>query len=481
MTLKDTDQKFASDTVSRSIDPPVWDSGKTQTITPLIEENKLQNVEKDALAPESTEEEVVEEEKYPEGSLRAWLVVFGSWCALFAALGLLNTLGTFQSYISTHQLSHYSDGTIGWIFSIYTFMAWFCGIFIGPLFDKWGPKWLILAGSVCVVGAMMLLGECTGMSERFVFHQIPLSYLSIAYWHFIIAFGIIAGFGTALLFTPPIAAVGHFFKAHRGHATGIACTGGSIGGIVFSQMLQELIPKVGFAWSTRIVGFVCLLLCIIANILISSRLPPSKTANAYPDLRIFKKTTFSLTTAATFLIEWGVFIPLTYIISYALSSGFKQDFAYQMLPIMNAGSFFGRWIPGFYSDKIGAYNAIILSVCLNIITVMCIWLPVGSTKGGLIAFSLLFGFASGSNVSLTPVCIGQLCPTENYGRYYATCYALVSFGCLTGIPIAGEILVHNEGRYWGLMIFVGMCYVGALAALVMTRVQSRGWKLRIKY
>jgi MFS family permease len=124
---------------------------------------------------------------------------------------------------------------------------------------------------------------------------------------------------------------------------------------------------------------------------------------------------------------------------------------------MNVGSFFGRWIPGFYADKIGRYNTIILSVTLNIIAVLCIWLPAGNTTAGFVMFALLFGFASGSNVSLTPVCISQLC------------------------PIAGEILAHNGGQYWGLMVFVGACYIGALAALVTTRMQSKGWKLGIIY
>lgn len=107
-------------------------------------------------------EDVHLETIYPEGGLQAWLVVLGSWCALFASLGIMNSLGTFQVYISTHQLANYSDGTIGWIFSIYTFMAWFCGIFIGPLFDLYGPRWLVAVGSICVVGSMFLLGECTG-------------------------------------------------------------------------------------------------------------------------------------------------------------------------------------------------------------------------------------------------------------------------------------------------------------------------------
>jgi hypothetical protein len=46
----------------------------------------------------------------------------------------------------------------------------------------------------------------------------------------------------------------------------------------------------------------------------------------------------------------------------------------------------------------------------------------------LVIYALLFGFSSGSNISLTPVCVGQLCKTENYGRYYATAYTIVSFG-----------------------------------------------------
>lgn len=267
----------------------------------------------------------------------------------------------------------------------------------------------------------------------------------------------------------------------RGNATGIACSGGSIGGIVFPLMLQKIIPEVGFAWSSRILGFICLFLCIIANILIRSRLPPAKNANAYPDFRIFKDRAFAITTAAVFLIEWGLFVPLTYISSYASSQGFSTAFAFQILPIMNAGSFFGRWVAGFYADKFGRYNTIILSVLLNTIAVLGIWLPAGSSTAGLVLFALLFGFASGSNVSLTPVCIGMLCPTESYGRYYATCYTIVSFGCLTGIPLAGEILVSNEGHYWGLMVFVGACYIGALFALVTTRVQSKGWRLDVKY
>lgn len=79
----------------------------------------------------------------------------------FAALGITNTIAVFQSYVSTHQLAGYSESSIGWIFSLYTFLAFFCGIYIGPLFDKFGPRVLVLLGSISVIAALMLLSVCT--------------------------------------------------------------------------------------------------------------------------------------------------------------------------------------------------------------------------------------------------------------------------------------------------------------------------------
>jgi predicted MFS family arabinose efflux permease len=234
--------------------------------------------------------------------------------------------------------------------------------------------------------------------------------------------------GTSLIFTPAIASIGHFFLVQRGNATGLATTGGSIGGVVFPLMLQQLFPKIGFAWATRAMGFIFILLFTVANLLIKSRLPPKRGASAIPDFRIFRNPTFALTTAGVFLTEWGLFVPLSYISSYALSERVDPAFSYQLLAILNAGSFFGRWLPGVLADKIGRFNMMIMTVALCVITTFVLWLPAGHSIAMIITFCLLFGFASGSNIGLTPVCVGQLCDTREYGRYYATCYTIVSFG-----------------------------------------------------
>jgi MFS family permease len=297
-----------------------------------------------------------------------------------------------------------------------------------------------------------------------------------------LVFGVLAGVGTALLFTPSIAAVGHYFHLKRGNATGIAASGGAFGGVIFPLILQSLIPRVGFAWATRIIGFIFLFLCIIGNMLIKSNLPRSHLATSpHPDFKILSQPAFAFTVMGCFLIEWALFVPLTYITSYAIEEGYSQAFSYQILPILSAASIFGRWLPGLYSDLIGRYNTAILSIILTLFSIFAIWLPFGAHTAGIVVFALIFGFASGSNVSLTPVCVGQLCETRDYGRYYATCYTLVSFGCLTGVPIAGEIIQRCGGEYWGLIVFTGACYVGSLGAFGAAKGFGGGWKLWNKY
>ena len=117
--------------------------------------------EKTGQQDEAGLQEEADGDKYPEGGLRAWLVVLGAFSGMTASFGNLNSTGTFQAYVSTHQLAHESPGAIGWIFSLYAFLTFFCGVQIGPIFDAYGPRWLVFAGTVCLFGGMMGVAEST--------------------------------------------------------------------------------------------------------------------------------------------------------------------------------------------------------------------------------------------------------------------------------------------------------------------------------
>lgn len=396
---------------------------------------------------------------YPEGGLRGWLCVLGSFSGLMVALGMMNTIGTYHHFLTTNQLASSSESDIGWIFGIYAFLSFFAGIQIGPVFDACGPRYLIFAGSVLLMISQLLLGVCK------------------AYWHFLVVFGIVGGLGTSFVFTPSISAIGHFFLLKRGQATGLAAAGGSMGGVIFPLALQALFPRIGFAWSTRVIALLYLFLLGLANLFVRSRLPPKPATltNLLPDFRIFRDPVFALTTAAVFFVEWGLFVPLTYLPSYAFKNGATETFSYQLIAILNATSCFGRYLPGLLADKIGRFNTMILTVLLCLVSTLALWLPAQNSIALMVLYALVFGFASGSSISLTPVCVGQLCKVENYGRYYATCYTLVSFGSLTGIPIAGAIL-EVGGEYWGLIVFTGLSWAAATFFFVLARGFGGGWR-----
>ncbi|CAH0018587.1 unnamed protein product [Clonostachys rhizophaga] len=406
-----------------------------------------------------------DQQTYPEGGLQAWLVVFGAFCALGAVFGIINTSAVFESHLKEHQLSEYGESQIGWIFSLYLFLVFFIGIQVGPIFDTYGPRLLVLTGSLLMVASLMFLS------------------ISTEYYQIIMTYSVMGGIGGALLYCPAYGAIAHFFNAKRGLATGIATTAGGIGGIVFPLMLQPLLGKdgVGFAWSCRILGFVILFLCVIANLFIRSRLSSERRprkCSVWPDFSILRHRGFACAAVGVFFTEWGLFVPLTYIISYAQSHGNGGIESSILLASLNAGSVLGRFLPGLLADYVGRFNVIIGTLSLCVITLLGMWLPAGNSKSLLFAFCTLFGFASGSNLGLIPVCIGQFCDCRNYGRYITVANMIASFGTLTSVPIGGAMLGLGGSTGWtGLILFSAIAYVMALSCFVCARVSSTGWKL----
>lgn len=250
-------------------------------------------------------------------------------------------------------------------------------------------------------------------------------------------------------------------------------------------MLSSLFTSASFAWATRALGFIFIFFLIIVNGLVRPRLPrkPVNKSNLLPHPTIFENQTFLILAIALFLIEWGLFAAQSYLVSFTLANGIRPALSYQLISIMNAGSFFGRWAPGLLADKIGRFNTMILMIALCLVTIKGLWLPAAlasspeSKEGLLICFALLFGFASGSNITLAPVCVGQLCRTKDYGRYFATSYTVVGIGSLVGIPIAGEILRRNGDIYIGLIAFCATSYACGLVFFIWARIRVVGWGL----
>lgn len=204
-------------------------------------------------------------------------MIFGSFCIIAGTFGLISSVGLFQSYWQTHQLSAYTSRDIGWIAAVNVFLNLFLGVQIGPLFDRYGPRWLVLSGSVVYVVSLVLLAECS------------------KYWHFMLVYGILSGVSSAFLTTTALAVVAHWFEVRRGLASGIAFAGSSFGGIAFPLTLKPAFEHLSWAWSLRLVALIVLILMVVGNLCIRGRLPPRKNGGAV-DLRCFLDARFSWAT-----------------------------------------------------------------------------------------------------------------------------------------------------------------------------------------
>jgi MFS family permease len=402
-------------------------------------------------------------ETYPEGGLEAWLVVLGCWASLTAGMGLLNVLSSLHAWISTHQLASYSSSSVGWIFSTFPFFLYFAGVQIGPIFDVYGPRVLVIAGSIGLVTSLMCLS------------------VSTEYYQFMLSFGVLGGLSTCCLFTSAVSAIGHWFHRRRGFAMGIACTAGGTGGLAYSLIMLFLAPRIGFGWSIRIIGFICAGLCTIACLFVKSRLPPNKAKGAKIDIKALRDPPYAIITLAVFLVEFAVFIPYTFLVDQALAAGMSRELSYALVCILNSAAIPGRLLPGYIADKYGRLNTMTITTIICCLLTFLLWLIGSGNHAAIIAYTVLFGFWSGAAISLTPVCIQQVCKTEDIGKRTGTTFTISSFGTLIGIPIAGAILGDGRGRgggYDGLIAFSGGVYVLASVAFVVARGLTGGWKLK---
>ncbi|GJD00553.1 riboflavin transporter MCH5 [Colletotrichum higginsianum] len=355
------------------------------------------------------------------------MVVVGAWCAMIPPMGILNTISVLQGWLLQNELKGVPESKAGWIFSCYAFFITACGA-------------------------------------------------QVEFYQMLLSFGVCGGISAAFLFNPALSAIGHWFCERRAFATGVACTAGGLGGIGFSLIIQYLAPRIGFPWAMRIIAFLSAGSLIVTNVFLRKRLPPKRKSKALIDFRLLRDVKFGVTVVAIFFVEFAVFIPYSYISSYAIEKGLGLQKSFLLNVLLNAGAIPGRMLPGYIADRVGAFNTMcVTSLCCGLL-ILGLWLAAGDVDAKIMSFTTLFGFWSGAAISLSPVCISRVCKIEDYGKSTGMAYFIASFGALVGIPLAGFLLKTGTEPYRNLIIFAGAAYMVAFVAFCGARGIAGGWK-----
>lgn len=342
--------------------------------------------------------------------------------------------------------------------SVQIFLLFFVGTFSGRATDYGLFRITFLIGSI-----LQLVG-------------VFMTSLSTKYWQLFLAQGICTGLGNGLIFCPALSLLSTYFTTKRSLAIGIAASGSATGGVVFPLIVQQLLPKIGFAWTVRVVGFVMLVVQVVTLTFTKPRLPPRKTGPMV-EWGAFKELSYALFATAMFLNFWGLYFAFYYIGSFGRDIlGISQAEAINDLLIMNGVGLFGRLIPAHLADRyFGPLNTIIPFAFISGLLLFC-WAAITS-RGGLVGFAVIYGlFASGIQ-SLFPATLASLTSDlKKAGVRMGMVFSVVSFACLTGPPVAGALIQRRDGSYLYAQMFAGSVMMGGCITLVACRVSKNGWE-----
>jgi MCP family monocarboxylic acid transporter-like MFS transporter 10 len=389
-----------------------------------------------------------EDDDFPDGGLRAWLVVFGSMCSCISTFGYVNSWGVFQSYYTEHLLKDESPSNIAWIGSMQYALIFLPALVLGRLFDIGYHKGPMGFASVLLVVSTILVAECT------------------KYWQFFLAQGLAVGLACGFLFGPLNACVSHYFLKKRGLALGLVAVGSSIGGTVFPIVVRNLIGSVGFPWTMRILAFILILTTGTAFLTIRRRLEPRVSEGGLLNLKAFKYAPFTIYSWSSFVAFLGLYTVLTFIDVSALEHGVSPEFSFYLIAIANGASGFGRLFGGLLSDKIGPGNVMIPFTTASAVLTFA-W-PFAKNTGSLVAIAIIYGLCVGSYVSLTAVPVIAMGEMHDAGRRIGMFLTILSLGALVGPPISGAINKATDG-YEAVGYYAGSTILVAIALMIWAR------------
>ncbi|KAK9688549.1 hypothetical protein K7432_014375 [Basidiobolus ranarum] len=307
-----------------------------------------------------------------------WLIVLGSFCVHFIVFGLEFTFGVFQQYYEQVKFTQHSSKEIALVGTIESTTCYVVGVLSGPLAERLGFRLSILTGSVILAASLIGASFATQL------------------WQLYLTQGFLLGVGASMVYFPAISAPSHWFVKKRSTAVSLAVSGAGVGGLVFAPGIDALFGLVGFNWTLRILGIVCLLAVgSTAFVLVPQTKPISAIDPVNPKAKIsknlWKDLDFVSLLGMNLLSSLGHLVPFYFISSYAVSCGFTPAKGALLIGILNGASCAGRLVFIFVTERVGRVNQLLICAFCMGASILTMWLK-ATSYGVLIAFCLVFGY-----------------------------------------------------------------------------------------
>lgn len=328
---------------------------------------------------------------------------------------------------------------------------------VGKAVDKWGPKPLLIFGSIAVALVLILMS------------------MMKSYWQFLALYGIF--FSLANLHIGDIvtgSTIAKNFPYKTGRALGLATVGVSFGGVIMPPLVQAVINVSDWRCGLMALSIFPLLLVALPSVFIfrnsswktelkmkePENLPSISRREAFCSLAFWKMVAlFSLSffPLGTMLVQQ---------IPFLTDMGISPNHAAWTLSITAMMGMVGKVFWGFVFDKMEGRYAV--SIAIGVQAFAVLWLLWADVLWEAIIFGLLYGFGMGGLVPLHTAMRSRQFGARHLGSIMGISSPFIMLAQAGGQPFSGWVFDTTNTYRTAFIIFVA-CYIAAIIIALTLR------------
>jgi len=379
-----------------------------------------------------------------------WVIVAAGGLLGCVAIGAMFSLPVFLLPISRDtgwSVTGVSSAmTIGFVALAFASMVW------GSLSDRFGPRPVVLGGSVLLAVALALASRATTLIE------------------FQLVFGLAVGGATAAIFAPMMACVTGWFETHRSLAVSLVSAGMGMAPMTMSPFAAWLVTIYDWRTSLLLIAALAAVLMIPVSLLV--RRPPALEGNralagepqdAMSMGQAIRSPQFVILLLTNFFCCATHSGPIFHTVSYAITCGIPMIAAVSIYSVEGLAGMGGRVAFGLLGDRLGAKHTLVGGLLLQAFAVLAYVFV--SQLGGFYAVAALTGFVYAGVMPLYAVLARENFPLRMMGTVIGGTAMAGSLGMAIG-PLVGGLIYDTLDSYrW---LYIGAWGIGIGAFLIAT-------------
>lgn len=402
-------------------------------------------------------------------------VKFGKWSQLCLGLICMAAVSSPQYVwtLLTHPLMEKLGIDLPALqitFSLLIILQTFFSPFQGRLVERHGPRRLIAIGTLMAGLSWVLAARA---------HSV---------WSLYLAYGVIGGLGTGIVYIGVVGLMVKWFPRHRGFAAGAAAAGYGMGAVLTTFPISLALARYGLEETMTAFGVLFALIGLLASQ--GLRLPPGPTAasdngRVAQSLRQFlpgqmlRQPLFWLMFMMMAMMSTSGLMVTSQMATFADDFGISKAVVFGMaaLPLALTLDRFTNGLTrplfGFISDRVGREHTMFIAFALEGVA-MLLWL---ACRDSPVLFVLLSGvvfFGWGEIFSLFPATLTDTFGSEHAAANYGWLYISQGVGSVFGGPLAALLYQHTHGWTAVFSSAIGLDFVTAALALLVLK----PWRLR---